>query len=73
MLSFAKETGVRFELQPTCSIIDMETKEATKNNFVSFDLLFKTNVSLPNYIGLGKGANIGFGTIVRMNNNETKI
>ena len=73
ILSFAKEAGVRFELQPACSIIDTKTKDATKNNFVSFDLLFKTNVSLPNYIGLGKGASLGFGTVVRMNNNETKI
>jgi hypothetical protein len=76
ILSFAKGTGIRFEQELNCSIIDMEIKEAIKHNSVniaSFDLLFKTNVSLPNYIGLGKGVSRGFGTIVQMNNNENKI
>lgn len=74
ILSFAKWTGARFEQELTCSIIDIKITESNKNvTFASFDLLFKTNVSLPNYIGLGKGVSIGFGTVVRMNNNETKI
>jgi hypothetical protein len=76
ILFFAKGTGVRFEQKPTCSIINMEAKEPIKHesvNFAAFDLLFKTNVSLPNYIGLGKGVSYGFGTVVRMNNNENKI
>ena len=30
-----------------------------------FDLVFKTNVSLPDYIGLGKSVSQGFGTICR--------
>lgn len=29
----------------------------------AFDLVFQTNVFLPNYIGLGKGVSLGFGTI----------
>jgi CRISPR/Cas system endoribonuclease Cas6 (RAMP superfamily) len=32
---------------------------------MAFDILFKTNVSLPNYIGLGKGASTGFGMVVQ--------
>jgi hypothetical protein len=42
-------------------------------SFAAFDVLFKTNVSLPNYTGLGKGVSHGFGTVVRMYNNEEKI
>ncbi len=30
---------------------------------LSFDVEFKTNVSIPNNIGLGKGVSLGFGTI----------
>jgi hypothetical protein len=73
ILSFGKETGVRFEQTVICSVTDMDVKEPMKNtgiHFESFDLRFKTNVSLPNYIGLGKGVDHGFGTITRMNNNE---
>lgn len=29
----------------------------------AFTLIFRTNVSLPNYIGLGKGSSIGFGVL----------
>jgi hypothetical protein len=32
---------------------------------MSFDAEFKTNVSLPDYIGLGKGVSLGMGTVVR--------
>jgi hypothetical protein len=31
----------------------------------AFDVEFKTNVSLPDYIGLGKGASTGFGVVVK--------
>jgi hypothetical protein len=73
ILSFAKGMGIRFEQEFTCSIIDMKTKESYKNIRPMFDLLFKTNVSLPDYIGLGKGISQGLGTVARMNNNETKL
>ncbi|MFW5721489.1 MAG: CRISPR-associated endonuclease Cas6 [Bacteroidota bacterium] len=29
----------------------------------TFDVSFKTNIFLPEYIGLGKGVSIGFGTV----------
>jgi hypothetical protein len=28
--------------------------------------VFKTNITLPDFIGLGKGASLGFGTLFRM-------
>jgi len=37
---------------------------------LSFDAEFKTNVSLPDYIGLGKGVSLGMGTITNMNNQQ---
>jgi hypothetical protein len=72
ILSFAKGTGIRLEQEPICLITGMDTNEERNqdNDFVLFDLMFRTNVLLPNYIGLGKGAELGFGTIVQLNNNE---
>jgi len=29
----------------------------------AFTLVFRTNISLPNFIGLGKGSSVGFGVI----------
>lgn len=79
ILSFAKSMGVLFEQQVVCRITSAETPRLISYKGVkmmSFDVEFKTNVSLPDYIGLGKGVSLGFGTVVRKyekkneNNNE---
>jgi hypothetical protein len=75
ILSFAKGLNICFEQEVKVCITTLEEKGAMKYkniNFASFDVIFKTNVSLPNYIGLGKGVSHGFGTIVRMDK-ELKI
>lgn len=36
-----------------------------------FNATFKSNVSLPDYIGLGKGVSIGYGEIRKQNNYNT--
>ena len=33
---------------------------------IAFDLVFKTNVFLPNYIGLGKGVSFGYGKLAKL-------
>lgn len=33
---------------------------------LTFSLNFTTNLSIPNYIGLGKGVSIGFGIVKRL-------
>jgi hypothetical protein len=76
ILSFAKGVNIHFEEELVCSILDIIPKGAMRYkgiHFESFDALFKINVSLPNYIGLGKGVSHGFGTIMRMNDNKTTI
>ncbi len=68
ILSFAKSMGVLFEQQVECRITSAETPRLISYKGVkmmSFDVEFKTNVSLPDYIGLGKGVSLGFGTVVR--------
>jgi hypothetical protein len=76
ILSFAKGIGIHFEKELHCTVTDMEATGMMKHkgiSFAAFDVLFRTNVSLPNYIGIGKGVSHGFGTVVRMNNNEVKL
>ncbi|MDR1170539.1 MAG: hypothetical protein LBK97_06875 [Prevotellaceae bacterium] len=73
ILSFAKGIGIRFEKELHCTVLDMETAGMMKYkgvSFMAFDVFFRTNVSLPNYTGLGKGVSHGFGTVVKMNNNN---
>lgn len=79
ILSFAKSMGVYFDKQVECKITSADEPRIVNYKGVkmmSFDVEFKTNVSLPDYIGLGKGVSLGFGTVVRMyekqndNNNE---
>jgi hypothetical protein len=74
ILSFAKGLGIHFGKQVTCSITRIEEKGAMrykKINFETFDIEFCSNVSLPNFIGLGKGVSHGFGTCVQINDRCT--
>ena len=44
--------------------IEMMGQYKFKNvNMLGFDVVFSTNVSLPQYVGLGKGVSLGFGMI----------
>lgn len=68
ILSFAKGLGIHFEKQVECKITTIEeprifTYKGVK--MMAFDAEFKCNVSLPDYVGLGKGVSLGHGTVVR--------
>ena len=68
MLSMGKGLGIHFDSEISCKITDIEntTLLRYKNvKMMAFDVEFKTNVSLPDYIGLGKGASTGFGMVAR--------
>lgn len=68
LLFFANSIGVQFDREIECVITELEEKAKVKyknHPFVSFNLQFRTNVSLPDYIGLGLGVSQGFGTIKR--------
>lgn len=68
ILSFAKginwtvEDPIRIHLSDIPKIKPIKYKG---QNLLSFDLAFKTNVFLPFDIGLGKGASVGFGTLLK--------
>lgn len=66
ILSFAKGLGIYFETRLACKILEVEDPYwiAYKGvRMMAFNVRFKTNVSLPDNIGLGKGVSLGNGTI----------
>ena len=76
ILSMAKGLGIRFEKQVECMITAMDeprliTFKGVK--MMAFDAEFKTNVSLPDYVGLGKGVSLGYGTVKCLDNNDNNI
>lgn len=75
ILSFAKGLGIFFEKQVECKItwLSEPTIDRYKGVKVSlFDADFITNVSIPDFAGLGKGVSIGYGTTVRKKEKQNK-
>lgn len=77
ILSFAKGLEWRVEKEIKLRIGRIvKTKNLKYKNahLLAFNVDFSTNVSLPNYIGLGKGASHGYGMIrqIRENRNREK-
>lgn len=74
ILSFAKGLDIWFEGQVDCTITKLSepffvTAKGVK--MACFNAEFQTNVSIPNFVGLGKHVSIGFGTVTH--NYSTKI
>lgn len=73
ILSFAKGVDIHFEKQVECKITAIEeprfvTYKGVK--MMAFDAEFKSNVSLPDFVGLGKGVSLGMGTVVKKKEEE---
>lgn len=77
--SFAKGMGMDYELRQKieCTITSLgDPYLVTHYNGVemtAFNADFKTNISLPNYIGVGKGVSIGRGTVIMKRDKKTTI
>lgn len=79
ILSFGRGVEVVFENQVVCKITEMLDEKLIIYKGVkmmAFDVEFKSNVSLPDFIGLGKGVSLGMGMVVKkyygINNNDEK-
>ena len=73
LLSFAKGVNINIQNQIDCKLLSMDEPRITTVKGVkmmAFDVEFKSNLSLPDYMGLGKHVSIGYGTIVRAYNTE---
>lgn len=76
ILSMGKGLGIHFEHAITTKILNIDRTRIIpyKNvKMMAFDIVFKSNVSLPDYIGLGKGASTGFGVLARKRENKEEI
>ena len=74
ILSFAKGVGESLESNVTCKIKSMDNQQLIKYKGVkmmSFDIVFKTNVTIPDFVGIGKGVSLGFGMVTRINNSKS--
>lgn len=66
ILAFAKGMSIFFEKEVKCKIVDCEEPywifyKGIK--MMCFNVRFKTNVSLPDFVGLGKGVSLGHGIV----------
>lgn len=69
ILSYGKSLGIHFDANVTIKITKVDNVRAYRYKDIKmqgFDIEFKSNVSLPNYIGLGKKVSVGFGTVYRI-------
>ena len=74
LLSFFTEMGFRAEQQIELHITDITGQRLARYKGVklmAFDVEFKTNLILPQYIGLGKSASVGFGTLTKVTGKRT--
>ena len=73
LLSFSKGMGIYMEKEIQCKLTSLHDPFLIKNKGVklmAFDIEFITNMSLPDYIGIGKNASIGYGIITHVRNEK---
>lgn len=73
ILSFAKGIGIFFDRQVICRITYLADPRMSMYKGVkmlSFDAEFDCNVSIPDFIGLGKGVSVGGGVVTKKKENE---
>ena len=71
ILSFLKGIGIHLEEQLDLHITDITGQRAVtykKVRLMAFDIEFRTNIQLPQYIGIGKNASIGCGVLTKVTN-----
>ena len=69
ILAFAK--GVKWDVDRTIrlridEVLRIKQVPYKSQRLMAFDLIFRTNVFLPDFIGLGKGVSLGFGTVSQL-------
>ena len=69
LLSFLKGVGIYLEEQLTIHITAITGQRPANYKGVrlmAFDIEFKTNLTLPQYIGIGKSVSVGYGVITKI-------
>ena len=73
IISFAK--GVKWDIDKQISlridrIVSSKQVPYKGTRLMGFDIDFRTNVFLPDFVGLGKGVSLGFGTVTVVRENK---
>ncbi len=74
LLSFAKGIGKHIDAEIQCkmsSLSDPYQVISKQVRLMAFNAEFKTNMSLPDYVGIGKNASIGYGIVTHVKNVNT--
>jgi CRISPR/Cas system endoribonuclease Cas6 (RAMP superfamily) len=69
ILSFAKGIGVRLDKEVICKLTGLRNYglvDCKGVKLMAFDGEFRCNVSLPDFIGIGKSTSVGFGMVTRI-------
>lgn len=72
ILSALKGLGIKIEEEIKCSMSDVSDPKIVsfkKVKLMSFNCKFSSNISLPQYMGLGKHVSVGYGILTRKFNN----
>ena len=75
ILSMCTGLGIHQEKELICKITSLKEMHLYKYKGVKmagFDIEFMSNISLPDYIGLGKGVSIGFGITHKLDKYQNK-
>lgn len=70
LLSLAKGLDIHIDFPLQCHILDLKATEMQKSKgvyMIAFTLTFQCNLSLPDYLGIGKHSSIGYGILTRIN------
>ena len=70
---FATEMEAYLPIPIQVKILDIKEEKFIeyKNVFhLTFSLNFKTNITIPDYVGIGKGISVGFGIVKRLGDND---
>ncbi len=74
ILSFLKGMDIRLDSKLEVRIIRLQPLHHIifkGIRMMAFNATFKTNITLPSYIGLGKGASLGYGTLYQLRQHES--
>ncbi|MEY8688142.1 CRISPR-associated endonuclease Cas6 [Bacteroides sp. AN502(2024)] len=75
LLSFFKGIGFHITSKIICKLVSISDPYQVVNKgvkLIAFDIEFKTNFSLPDYLGIGKNASIGYGVVTHVQNEKKR-
>lgn len=73
--TFAEEMNAHLPHPISAKILNINSEkfiEYKENFHLTFSINFKTNLFIPNYVGIGKGTSVGFGIVKKLGDHERR-